>query len=183
MRDPMEPPLFAKIVAVAALVVLIFSLGADFARVESARADTPVHGNYGPAWCATPLTTVDAPPTARELFVAEWAPRIEGYLEGSPLAGHGATFAEAAYDNGIDPRLSPAISCIESSKGRHCFASHNAWGWYGQSFGDWDSAINAHAAYLAEVYWGGEFSERMARKYCELWESWYFNVRSEMGRI
>ncbi len=46
-----------------------------------------------------------------------------------PLSGHGETFAEAAWEAGIDPRWSPAISNTESTKGRVCFKSHNAWGW------------------------------------------------------
>ena len=57
----------------------------------------------------------------KEAFVSEWTSRINAYLAGSPLAGQGATFAEAAWSNGVDPRWSPAISNTESSKGAHCF--------------------------------------------------------------
>ena len=57
----------------------------------------------------------------KEAFVSEWTSRIKAYLAGSPLAGQGATFAEAAWSNGVDPRWSPAISNTESSKGAHCF--------------------------------------------------------------
>ena len=52
---------------------------------------------------------------SKEDFVNEWAGRIDAYLAGSPLAGYGRSFAEAAWTYGVDPRWSPAISCIESS--------------------------------------------------------------------
>ncbi|MBR2804014.1 MAG: hypothetical protein IKE20_02565, partial [Eggerthellaceae bacterium] len=85
----------------------------------------------------------------REAFVAEWSARIDAYLAGSPLSGYGTTFAEAAWENGIDPRWSPAISNTESGKGSACFLPHNAWGWGSSAWGDWDTAIRAHVAGLA----------------------------------
>ena len=116
-------------------------------------------------------------------FVAEWAPRIDAYLAGSPLAGQGATFATAAWQYGVDPRFSPAISNTESSKGRHCFKSHNAWGWGSSSWGSWEEAINAHVAGLARGY-GYTISVSGAKKYCPPnWFNWYNNTASEMSRI
>ena len=88
----------------------------------------------------------------REAFVAEWSARIDAYLAGSPLSGYGTTFAEAAWENGIDPRWSPAISNTESGKGSVCFLPHNAWGWGSSAWGDWDTAIRAHVAGLASGY-------------------------------
>ena len=44
----------------------------------------------------------------REAFIEEWSARINDYLFGSPLSGYGETFAEAAWEAGIDPRWSPA---------------------------------------------------------------------------
>ena len=67
-------------------------------------------------------------------FIEEWTARIDAYLAGSPLAGYGSVFAEAAWEYSIDPRWSPAISNTESSKGRICFLPHNAWGWGDVSF-------------------------------------------------
>ena len=64
----------------------------------------------------------------QESFIAEWTWRIDAYLAGSPLAGQGRTFAEAAWNYGVDPRWSPAISYTESSKGAACYMPHNAWG-------------------------------------------------------
>ncbi len=119
----------------------------------------------------------------KETFVAEWTARIDAYLAGSPLAGYGATFAEAAWDYGVDPRWSPAIACIESSKGLYCFASHNAWGWGSASWPDWETAIREHVAGLASGY-GYTITVAAAQKYCPPnWEHWYASVLSEMERI
>lgn len=118
-----------------------------------------------------------------EAYISEWASRIDAYLAGSPLAGHGETFARAAYAYGVDPRWSPAISCIESTKGAHCFAAHNAWGWSGGSWSSWDEAIWDHVAGLASRY-GTENSLSAAKKYCPPnYRAWYSNVEAQMARI
>ena len=119
----------------------------------------------------------------RDAFIAKWAPRIDAYLGGSPLGGHGRTFAEAAWDYNVDPRWSPAISCIESSKGAICFRPHNAWGWGNSSWSDWDSAIRSHVAGLSAGY-GYTISTSAAKKYCPpTWQAWYSSVLSEMNCI
>lgn len=115
--------------------------------------------------------------------VDSWAARIDAYLAGSPLAGQGRTFAEAALRYGVDPRWSPAISCIESSKGAACFKPHNAWGWGSCSWGSWEEAINAHVAGLASGY-GYTISLSAAKKYCPPnYSFWYSCVSSEMASI
>ena len=119
----------------------------------------------------------------RDAFIAKWAPRIDAYLGGSPLGGHGRTFAEEAWDYNVDPRWSPAISCIESSKGAICFRPHNAWGWGNSSWSDWDSAIRSHVAGLSAGY-GYTISTSAAKKYCPpTWQAWYSSVLSEMNCI
>ena len=119
----------------------------------------------------------------RVAFINAWKGRLDRYLSGSPLAGYGANFAAAAWDNGIDPRFSAAISCMESSKGRHCFLPHNAWGWGQVSWGSWDEAIAAHARGLARGY-GYTITLAGAKKYCPPnWEHWYATVSSEMSLI
>lgn len=121
--------------------------------------------------------------SARDEFVKKWASRIDAYLAGSPMAGHGKTFAEAAYDNGVDPRFSPAIANVESSKGLYCFKPHNAWGWGSSGWGDWDSAIRDHVAGLASGY-GYTVSVSVAKKYCPPnWQFWYSAVLSNMNSI
>lgn len=116
-------------------------------------------------------------------FISEWARRIDAYLAGSPLAGQGVTFASAAWDNGVDPRWSPAISNTESSKGAVCFLSYNAWGWGALSFSCWEDAINTHVAGLAAGY-GYTISSWAAQKYCPPNSAnWLANTVSEMAKI
>ena len=118
-----------------------------------------------------------------EAFVAEWTSRIDNYLAGSPLAGHGETFAQAAWENGIDPRWSPAISNTESTKGRVCFKSHNAWGWDQSSWSNWDTAIRAHVAGLARGY-GFTISYTYAQRYCPPnYDNWYRDTLNQMQLI
>ena len=125
---------------------------------------------------------------SREEFIAEWTSRINAYLAGSPLAGTGAIFAECSWNTGVDPRWSPAISCIESTKGAHCANSYNAWGmralgsgWLG--FGSWGEAITYHVSYLKRMY-GTTLTPAAAKKYCPpTWQDWYNKVSSQMARI
>lgn len=71
--------------------------------------------NMGGGAVATPNNGVVNWDVDQASFVAEWAPRIDAYLAGSPLEGQGATFANAAWKYGVDPRFSPAISNTELS--------------------------------------------------------------------
>lgn len=119
----------------------------------------------------------------KDSFVSQWGARIDAYLAGSPLAGYGSTFAAAAWDYGIDPRLSPAISAVESSKGLYCAYPHNAWGWGNVSWSSWETAIYAHTAGLASGY-GGYLTYAMAQKYCPPNSSaWYSSVAANMAMI
>ena len=116
-------------------------------------------------------------------FIEEWTARIDAYLEGSPLAGYGRNFAEAAWTYGVDPRWSPAIACIESSKGRYCFRSYNAWGWGSVSWSSWEEAIDAHVNGLSRLY-GTTLTTAAAKKYCPpTWEDWYNKVAAQMNQI
>lgn len=116
----------------------------------------------------------------RDSFIAEWTSRIDAYLAGSPLAGYGSVFATAAWDYGVDPRLSPAISNTESTKGSHCFLPYNAWGWGNSSWSSWEEAINAHVAGLAAGY-GGVLTPAGAAAYCPPHATdWYNKTLSQM---
>lgn len=102
-------------------------------------------------------------------FVRAWAPRIDGWFNswdpGAPLAGYGEEFARAAYRHKYDPRLSPAMSRMESSGGRYCFRPYNAWGWGSSSWSSWPEAIDAHVAGLSVGYSGMTITE-IVNKYC-----------------
>ncbi|NPD31635.1 CMP-2-keto-3-deoxyoctulosonic acid synthetase [Eggerthellaceae bacterium zg-1084] len=118
-----------------------------------------------------------------DAFVQEWSVRIDSFLQGSPLAGYGATFAEAAWDNGVDPRWSPAISNTESSRGSVCFLPYNAWGWGASSWTSWDEAIRVHVEGLARGY-GYTISPSNAARYCPPnADHWFDSTLSSMKRI
>ena len=118
-----------------------------------------------------------------DAFVSQWTARINNYLAGSPLSGYGETFARAAWTYGVDPRWSPAISCVESTKGAYCFASHNAWGWGSVSWDSWEEAINAHVAGLARGY-GYTLTYAAAQKYCPPnADHWYNSCLAQMNSI
>lgn len=154
---------------------------ADDASADSGSASGTVSSNVANLDTSTP-TTVDTN-TDRQAFVDKWTARINNYLAGSPLSGYGQTFAEAAWDNNVDPRWSPAISNTESSKGAACFLPHNAWGWGHVSWPDWDTAIRAHVAGLASGY-GYTITPSAAQKYCPpTWENWYAETLAEMESI
>lgn len=119
----------------------------------------------------------------KDAFIEEWTARINAYLAGSPLEGYGETFATAAWENGIDPRWSPAISNTESTKGLVCFKSHNAWGWDQTNWSNWDEAINAHVAGLARGY-GFTISYSYAMRYCPPnYNNWYWDTLGQMQLI
>lgn len=119
----------------------------------------------------------------KSAFVSKWSGRIDAYLSGSPLAGYGSTFAEAAWEYGVDPRFSPAISAVESTKGAYCFRPHNAWGWGSSSWGSWEEAIWAHVAGLASGY-GGYLTYSGAAKYNPANPNgWYSAVQANMNQI
>lgn len=124
-------------------------------------------------------------------FVEEWSPRIDAYLAGSPMEGLGTAFAEASWRYCVDPRWSPAISNIESAKGRVCARPYNAWGWgaadedpvgLALEWSSWESAIDAHVRGLSEGY-GYTISLSGAQAYCTRWKDWYAVTLSQMAEI
>lgn len=146
--------------------------------------DSGDSGNVENSDNADETTSEDvATPDSSDDSLDGWTKRIDAYLAGSPLAGQGKTFAQAAINYGVDPRLSPAISFTESSKGLYCFKSHNAWGWGSSSWNSWEDAINAHVAGLASGY-GGQLTIEGAKKYCPPnWKTWYDRTLAQMNLI
>ena len=113
-------------------------------------------------------------------FISEWTSKLDVYLSGSPLSGCGSIFAQAAWDYGIDPRWSAAISNTESSKGAVCFLPHNAWGWGQSSWDNWHDAIYEHVKRLSEDY-GYTICRPFAVKYCPPnSEHWYYSTLEQM---
>ncbi len=146
-------------------------------------AEAPASSKTAPGpIAAPPADDVDWNSNAQQ-FIDTWAPRIDAYLAGSAMAGQGEIYAKAAWTYGIDPRFSPAISAVESSKGAYCFKPHNAWGWGSVSWESWEDAINGHVAGLARGY-GYTVSPSAAKKYCPpTWQDWYNKVSYQMSLI
>lgn len=147
-------------------------------QAQSSNGSTPSSPSTSTPNTSTPIDWS----SDKVAFVNEWSVRIDRYLAGSPLAGQGRTFAEAAWNNGVDPRWSPAISLTESSKGRNCAYSYNAWGWGSVSWSSWEEAINAHVRGLARGY-GYTISIQAAQKYCSNWQHWYDVTLAQMNMI
>jgi len=118
-------------------------------------------------------------------FVDYWGERIEVFLAGFPLAGQGRTFAEAAWNYGVDPRLSPAISNTESTRGLHCSVSCNAWGWGPHiPFSSWEEAIDTHVRGLKNCGYGPMITYAGAQRYCPpTADDWYRKTVYAMGQI
>ena len=170
-------------------------LEADKAAAAEKLSGTGVSGNNSNSQANNANTTIDTTPSNSntgnsdyDSFINEWTSRIDNYLAGSPMAGQGYNFAVSAWNTGVDPRWSPAIACIESSKGLYCAGSYNAWGWSARgggwrSFGSWSEAVSAHVAYLGANY-GSTLTPAAAQKYCPpTWQDWYNKVASQMNRI
>ena len=116
-------------------------------------------------------------------FIEVWGKRIDAFNKGYPLAGYGTTFAEAAYVYGLDPRFPVAIARQESGSGTDCFLPHNAWGWHGESWGNWTDAIWGYSKLLAEGY-GYTLSYAGAAAYNSAnTDLWYGSVSSFMTEI
>ena len=158
------------------------ALAEEQARIQAAEQALAKARTTDASSAMSQLTEVDWS-CGKDAFISEWTNRINNYLAGSPLAGKGETFATAAWENGVDPRWSPAISNTESTKGTNCFLPHNAWGWGSTGWSSWEEAINAHVAGLAKGY-GYTISYSNAQKYCPPnYDNWFHDTLREMSKI
>lgn len=153
-------------------------IAAEKVFIDQAAAN---RAKYVSSFGSLPLEDVDWS-IGKDAFISTWTDRINAYLKGSELAGYGEVFAKVAWEKGIDPRWSPAISNTESTKGKHCFKYHNAWGWGQSSWSSWDQAITAHVTGLSEVY-GYTISTTYAQRYCPTDGDWYAKTLAEMRTI
>ena len=98
-------------------------------------------------------------------FVKEWGPRIDKWLAANygpaPLQGYGNVWAAAAWEEKVDPRVSPAIALHESGLGRipwYPYGIYDAFGWRAAlpEFSEsWEAAIYAHVARWSHGYFEG----------------------------
>lgn len=120
-----------------------------------------------------------------EEIVAEWAPRIDAYLAGHGLAGHGEDFVRAGIKYGVDPRFAAAISNTESTRGDACFRNFNAFGYMGSNgYNSFTDAIYDISAYLAGPLYHSRLNAQTAQTYCPpTWDSWLANTLSAAQSI
>ena len=117
------------------------------------------------------------------------ARKIETYLKvnrnNAPLAVHADKFVEVANKYGIDYRLLPAISVMESSGGKVLFRSYNAWGWGKLSFTSFEQGIETVGKGLGKYYARGKDTvEEIAPTYCPPNAiNWARNVKGFMNEI
>jgi len=115
----------------------------------------------------------------------------------SPLMGEAQNFVEMADEKGLDYRLLPAISCMESTCGRFIIPeTYNAWGW-GMSesalrngtylrFDSWEEAIETVGEGIAKNYAnkGLNTPEKMAPVYTPPnYVNWRNGVRFFMNQM
>ena len=180
--DTVQDKSDADVLAVEEAARLAAEEAARVAEQEAIDRADATRSRYYATFGSLPAGDVDFS-IGREAFIEEWSARINDYLFGSPLSGYGETFAEAAWEAGIDPRWSPAISNTESTKGRVCFKSHNAWGWDQTNWPDWDTSIRSHVAGLARGY-GFTISYSYAMRYCPPnYDNWYRDTLNQMQLI
>jgi hypothetical protein len=109
---------------------------------------------------------------------------------GSPLESKAEYMVAVSDRFGIDYRLVPAISIVESSGGLYTYRPYNAWGWGGQggafTFSSWEESIWVVTKGIKEGYWdyGARTPYQMARSYCPpTWQSWAGKVTYVLNLI
>jgi hypothetical protein len=113
----------------------------------------------------TTLSTED--PRNTEKFVKKVA-AVKKFLNsyGAPLAANAEDFVRAAEMYGIDYRLLPAISMIESTGGKHLFRPYNPFGWGRWGYPSFTVAIYDVARGMSNYYAGGlREPEKIAYRY------------------
>lgn len=99
---------------------------------------------------ATEIQSTSARDSLREVKLAKF---FQHY--GSPLADSASVFVSEADKNGLDYRLLPAISGVESTFGRnYILGTYNVYGWGGGEirFSSWQEGISQVSKGLKENY-------------------------------
>ncbi len=95
---------------------------------------------------------------------------VRNYLQsiGAPLATHANTFVKVADTYGLDYRLLPAISVIESTGGKFLFRPYNPFGWGRRGFASFDQAIWHVGRGIRTGYYNKGFTNpyAIAKVYC-----------------
>lgn len=125
------------------------------------------------------ITATD--PRKTELFLRKVA-AVKSFFKkyGAPLQKNAEDFVRAADMYGIDYRLVPAISMIESSGGKVLFRPYNPFGWGRSGYPSFTAAIYDVSRGMSRYYAGGlKQCERIAYRYNPVTpESWGKKCRS-----
>ena len=143
---------------------------------------------------ASETATEPTTENAIEYKAVDRAEVLEKFLEkyNSPMVENVDTFVEVADTYGMDYRLLPAISCMESTCGRHLIeGTYNPFGWgiYGSNyiaFNSYDEAIRTVGKGISEGYIqkGLDTPERIAPVYTPPNPvGWNRGVRFFMGQM
>ncbi len=115
---------------------------------------------------------------------------LRAFLEkyNSPLSKYAEEFVAYADIYGIDYRLVPAISGVESTFGKHIpYKSYNAYGWANGEyrFTSWENSIDHVSMTLKTKYIdaGAPTITKIARRYAPPSTTWGRNVNFFMGKI
>lgn len=116
--------------------------------------------------------------------------KLRGFLEfyHSPLAGYASVFIKAADKYGLDWKLVPAISGIESTFGKAIpYNSYNAYGWANgeYNFASWEDSIEIVSRTLRSNYYNRNIDtvEKIAPVYAPPSKTWGRNVRFFMEKL
>lgn len=106
----------------------------------------------------------------------------------SPLTEYAEVIVDSANENGIDWRLIPAISGVESTFCKSIpYGSNNCWGWSNGTyrFTDLGEAVKIISSGIKKGYYnkGLTTPETMSRVYCPPSTTWGGNVRFFMNKI
>jgi hypothetical protein len=106
----------------------------------------------------------------------------------SILVDYANEFVKYADENGLDWRLLPAISGVESTFGKQMIdGTYNAYGWAGglYRFASWEDSIATISKSLKEDYLekGAPSLSRIARRYCPPSSTWKYKVAFFMRKI
>lgn len=106
----------------------------------------------------------------------------------SPLANYSAHFVQMADKYGIDWRLLPAISGVESTFAKNYIeGTYNAYGWGGGTirFESWEDSIERVSKALGEKYYGRGLNtpSKIAPVYCPPSRVWAKNVTFFINKL
>lgn len=115
---------------------------------------------------------------------------LKNYLlkHDSPLSSYAADFVAYADTNGLDYRLVPAITGVESTFGKHIPSnSYNAYGWANgeYSFTSWEDSI-AHVSQTLKTSYidkGAPTISKIAKRYAPPSTTWGSKVTYFIGKI